>query len=230
MRTASIAGAALAVAALLAGCKVSVHAGPPVPSLSGPGPIPTVQATGHGPGRADSPYYQEALAAVDVLRSDSRWSGSLGEDVAAFGSDARDAGSDLAQARADARGDNAGCLAASDAANDAEDIHDLGTLGDDETSLTEAMDRIDRDIDQLKVDLSVLGQTGVKPPAGAARQIAGARTRIARAVAEANAGIRTVNADVVAAYATANKVAKGLCSSDSPGSPPPPYPPLTTSE
>ena len=95
--------------------------------------------------------------------------------------------------------------------------------------LTETMDRIYRDIDQLKVDLSELGQTGVKPPAGAAGLIAAAKARIATAVAEANSGIRALNADVVAAYAAANKVAKGICSSDSPGSPPPPYPLLTTS-
>ncbi len=226
-RPAITVGTALTVLVLVAGCKVTVHAGPVVPSLSGPGPIPTVQASGGGQGHADSPYYQETLAAIDVLNSDSRWAGTLGEDAAAIRADSRDAGSDLADARSDARGDNTGCSAASNAANDAEDIHDLGTLGEDENSLTESVDRIDRDIDQLQVELSELKNTGVKAPAGAPAVIAGAKARIARAVAEANAGIRAVNADVVAAYAAANKVAKGLCSSESPGSPPPAYPLLS---
>lgn len=218
MRIAAVTGAALTVLVLVTGCKVSVHAG----SFT-PGPIPAGPSSGDGSRRADSPYYQETLALVDVLRSDSAWSGALGADARAIRSDGREAGADAAQARSDARGDNTGCSAASNAANDAEDIHDLGTLGDDQATLAGTIDRVSRDLVQLRVDLSQLKQTGVRPPADTGGAIAGARARVARALTEANAGIRAINAAVVVAYAAANKVAKGFCSSESPGSPPPPY-------
>ncbi len=218
MRISAVTGAALAVLVLVSGCKVSVHAG----SFT-PGPIPAGPSSGDGSRRADSPYYQETIARIDVLRSNSAWSGALGEDAAGIRSDGKDADADAAQARSDARGDNTGCSAASNAASDAEDILDLGTLDDDQAALSGTLGLIYRDLVQLRVDLAQLRQTGVKPPADASSAITGAKARVTRALTEANAGIRAINAAVVVAYAAANRVAKGLCSSESPGSPPPSY-------
>lgn len=224
MRIIAVSGAALAAVALVTGCKVSVHVGQ-VP----PGPVPPVTAPAghHGQNPRDSSYYQDAVAELGILREESARSGPLTGDVAAIRGDAKDARSDAADARRDARGDNTGCLAASDAADDAENIDDLGTLTEDETSLIGTAGRISTDIDKLKVSLSEMKDTGLRPLRGAAAAIAGARAKTRHGLTSANAAIRQINAASVAAYAAANGIAKGACASDSPGSPPPPYSPLS---
>lgn len=212
----AVAGIGFALV-LLAGCRFTVHAG----VGSGSGNLGSTGGTGgNSSGQQGSPFYQDAVSALSVLRTDSLWPGGpLSDDVAAFAGDAKSANSDLAAARHDANGDNAGCSAVSNAADDAENISGDNTLSEDESDLTEQISRIQRDIDQLQ---NYDGELS-RPLAGAAAAISTAKSRIAHALGLANSGIATVNAAERTAYKLADGIAKGDCSADAPGPVPPPY-------
>ncbi len=202
---------------LISGCKLTVHAG----VGSGPGNVGSTGGTGgNSSGQQNSPFYQDAVAALDVLRSDSQWQGGpLSDEVAAFAGDAKSANADLAAARHDAKGDNAGCSAVSNAADDAENISQDNSLSEDESELTQQISRIQRDIDQLQNYDDELK----KPLSGANAAISTAKSRIAHAIVLANKGIATVNAAGHSAYVLVDGIAKGDCSADAPGPVPPPY-------
>jgi hypothetical protein len=205
------------VLVLSAGCKVTVGTGTGTGTGTG-----NVGSGGGGTssGQQNSPFYQDAVSALGVLRSDSQWQGGvLSDDVAAFASDGKEASSDLTAARHDAKGDNAGCSAVSNAADDAENIQDDATVGEDESTLSEQISRIQRDIDQLQN----YDQELSRPLAGAASAISTAKSRVARAITLANYGIATVNSADRAAYVLVDGIAKGDCSADAPGPVPPPY-------
>ncbi len=208
------------VLVLVSGCKFTVSAG------GGAGSGPGSAGGGGGgasSGQQGSPFYQDAVAALGALRSDAQWSGGpLSDDVAAFAGDAKSGRSDLAAARHDVKGDNAGCSAVSNAANDAEDIQGDTSVSEDESELTQQISRIQRDIDQLRNYDDELK----KPLAGATATISAAKSRVARALALANGDIATINAAERTAYTLVDGAAKGDCSADAPGPAPPPYPAL----
>jgi hypothetical protein len=212
------------VLVLSAGCKVTVGTGTGTGTGTGNGNVGS-GGGGTSCGQQNSPFYQDAVSALGVLRSDSQWQGgALSDDVAAFASDAKEASSDLTATRHDAKGDNAGCSAVSNAADDAENIQDDTTVGEDENTLSEQISRIQRDIDQLQNYDRELK----RPLAGAASAISTAKSNLAHAITLANSGIATVNSADRAAYVLVDGIAKGDCSADAPGPVPPPYAAIRT--
>jgi hypothetical protein len=172
----------------------------------------------------DSQDQQATESGLSTLLTDASLSSgsSLQGDLSNFAGDLSSAASDLATTKSDAAQSNSYCGASEDAQGDAEDVGgDAEDVGGDVQDIQANISTVRNDIGTLQGDLTALSNDGLPSLTGAQTAIKQAQANIASAISTANDYISTVNQDVSAAYAAANAISTGSCSSSAQGAPSP---------